>query len=75
MFFSNNNNSVPFVFDQAGMRNPYMRPNRRVRENHLKWWYHGYTPVYGKVVQRLSPNEIHVWKPFWHDAQHKAAVL
>ena len=71
---NNNYYSHPFVFDRNGMKNPYMRPDRRVRPNHVKWWFHGYYPVYGRVIQRLSPNEIHVIRPFLHDFAHKVQV-
>ena len=56
------------------MKNPYMRPDRRVRPGHVKWWFHGYYPVYGRIMQRLSPNEVHVVRPVLNDLSHKIQV-
>ena len=63
-----------FALDRNGMKNPYMRPDRRVRCQHVKWWFHHYVPTYGRVTQRLSPNEIYQFKQLFYDAQHKMQV-
>jgi len=62
----------PFAFDRAGNQNPYMRPDRRVRPPHAKWWFHGYYPVYGRVMRRLAPSECYMHTQVFNDFQHKA---
>ena len=63
--------SHPFHFDRCGMQNPYMRPDRRVRPIAVKWWFHGYYPIYGRVMRRLAPTECYMHTCFFHDFHHK----
>lgn len=63
--------SHPFAFDRSGNENPYMRPDRRVRPHHTKWWFHGYYPIYGRVIRRLAPTECYMHVPFFYQFHHK----
>eukprot|EP00483_Globobulimina_turgida_P002582 UN02586 len=62
----------PFHYDRSGMHNPYMRPDRRVRPGHVKWWFHGYYPCYGRVFRRLAPTEVYMHTPLFYEFHHKA---
>ena len=48
-----------------------MRPDRRVRPIAVKWWFHGYYPIYGRVMRRLAPTECYMHTCFFHDFHHK----
>mmetsp|Transcript_46018 Transcript_46018/g.73722 ORF Transcript_46018/g.73722 Transcript_46018/m.73722 type:complete len:124 (-) Transcript_46018:243-614(-) len=61
----------PFVFDRNGNANPYMRPDRRVRPGHVKWWFHGFYPVYGRVIRRLAPTECYMHTKLFYEFGHK----
>ena len=58
--------------DRNGFQNPYMRPDRRIRPHHVKWWFHGYTPTYGRVLQRLAPTEVYMHTALFYEFGHKA---
>ena len=63
--------SHPFHFDRCGNQNPYMRPDRRVRPIAVKWWFHGYYPIYGRVMRRLAPTECYMHTAVTHELHHK----
>eukprot|EP01084_Bolivina_argentea_P257040 432954_1 len=62
----------PFHLDRNGFQNPYMRPDKRIRPHHVKWWFHGYTPIYGRVLQRLAPTELYMHVPLFYNFHKKA---
>merc|ERR1719333_2104266 len=48
-----------------------LRPDRRVRPGHVKWWFHGFYPVYGRVIRRLAPTECYMHTKVFYDFSHK----